>query len=71
MVTDQDFDRYKATGGKLTRAGFFNQALGMGSASLADSGFLRRQIADSLGVKDEAEAPTLKGRIIQNLSFTG
>ena len=67
---DEDFERYKARGGSMTRAEFFNNVYGMGSG-LTDSGFLHRRIADSLGVEDEAPAKTLEGRILAHLSMTG
>lgn len=60
-VDDMDFDDYKATGGTMTRAEFFNAKL---SGTFSDS--IGKRLADYLGAAPHSNS--LSDRIRQDLN---
>lgn len=62
-VDDMDFDQYKATGGTMSRAEYFNARL----SGLAVTDSLSVRLADHLGVKPEPQAHNLEQRITRQL----
>lgn len=62
-VDDMDFDQYKATGGTMSRAEYFNARLS--GQAVTDS--LSVRLADHLGARSEPQARNLEERITRQL----
>ena len=65
-VDDMDFDQYKATGGTMTRAEFFNAKL----AGLPVTDSISKRLADHLGVRAKPRNLGLAERITTTLERT-